>query len=189
MSSSFLTGSFTSNISVHLWVFGPSPLLKSLFSYIYSCFRKAGLISRSCLLELMNSRVFSMLHLYFLIINAHITKHARFWAFSLLIRTLSWFSRPSFIKLKISSGIFSASSNRTCFSSSYQLRVRYYTPMLSQWLLSCMPAVFTILETLLEIMNSKSCAPYSSQINNPSFIFMTPTRFSSSTSSCCYCCY
>ena len=160
-----------------------------MFSYIYICFRNAGLISRSWRLEFMNSSVFNMLHLYFLIINAQITKHARFYAFSLLINTLSWFSSPSFIKLYISSGIFSASSNNTYFSSSYQLRVKYYTPMLSQWLLSCIPAVFTIFETLFEIMNSKSWAPYSSQINKPSFIFMTPTRFSSSTSSCYYCYY
>ena len=134
----------------------------------------------------MNSRVLCMLHLYFLIINAQITKQARFYAFSLLIKTLSWFSRPSFMKLKISSGIFSPSSNKTCFSSSCQLRVKYCTPMLSQWLLSCIPAVFTIFDTLFEIMNSKSYAPYSSHINSPSFILMTPTRFSSSASSCCY---
>jgi hypothetical protein len=46
-----------------------------------------------------------------------------------LMRTLSWFSRASFMKLKISSGIFSCSSNRICFSSSYQLRVKYWTPI------------------------------------------------------------
>ena len=124
-----------------------------------------------------------MLHLKRLMIKAAITKHARFWAFSLLIRTLSWFSSASFIKLNISSGIFSPSSNKICFSSSCQFRVRYYTPMLSQWFVSCIPAVFTILWTLLEMMNSRSCAPYSSQINSPSLILMTPTRFSSSCSS------
>ena len=157
----------------------------SLFSYIWSYFRNAGLISKSCRLELRNSRVLSMLHLYLLIMKAAITKQALFWAFSLLMRTLSWFSRASFMKLKISSGIFSCSSNRICFSSSYQLRVRYWTPMLSQWFVSCMPAVLTTLCTLLEIMNSKSYAPYSSQIKSPSLILMTPTRLSSSTSSCC----
>ena len=92
----------------------------------------------------------------------------------------------SFIKLKISSGIFSWSSNRICFSSSYQFRVRYWTPMLSQWLVSCMPAVLTTRYTLLEMMNSRSWAPYSSQMKRPSLILMTPTRLSSSRSSACW---
>lgn len=123
-----------------------------------------------------------MLHLYLLIIKADMTKQALFYAFSLLINTLSWFSRASFIKLKISSGIFSPSSNRIYFSSSCQLRVRYWTPIESQWLVSYIPAVFTTRWTLFEIMNSRSWAPYSSQMKRPSFIFITPTRLSSSAS-------
>lgn len=175
-------GSFYSEISDHLWVLGPSPLLNNLFSYIWSYLRNAGLISRSCLLEFKNSKVLSILHLYLRIIKAQMTKHALFWAFSDFISTLSWFSKASFIKLKISSGIFSCSSKSICFSSSCQLSVRYWTPILSQWLVSCIPAVFTTLWTLFEIINSRSWAPYSSQMKRPSFIFMTPTRFSSSSS-------
>jgi hypothetical protein len=139
-----------------------------------------------------------MLHLYLRIINAAMTKQALFWAFSLLTSTLSWFSRASLIKLKTSSGIFSPSSNRICFSSSCQFKVKYWTPILSQWFVSYIPAVFTILWTLFEITNSRSYnltlkshiknwlltyAPYSSQIKSPSLILTTPTRFSSSTSS------
>lgn len=148
--------SVVSEISVHLYVFGPRPLLKSLFSYCCNYLRKLGLISRSYLLEFKNSSVFNMLHRYLLITYAAMTKQALFWAFSLLTRTLSWFSRASFIKLKTSSGIFSASSKRICFSSSYQFKVRYWTPMVSQWFVSCIPAVLTILCTLFEIKNSRS---------------------------------
>ena len=180
MSSSFLIGSFCSLISVHLCVLGPRPLLKSLFSYIWSYLRNDGLISRSCLLELRNSRVLSMLQRYFLIIKAARTKQALFYAFTDLIRTLSLFSNAVLIKLKISSGIFSPSSNRTWFSSSYQFRVRYWTPIESQWLVIYIPAVLTILWTLFEMINSISWAPYSSQMNKPSLILTTPTRFSSS---------
>lgn len=182
MSSSFLIGSDVSDISVHLWVFGPRPLLNNLFSYIWSCLRKDGLISRSYLLEFRNSRVLIMLHRYLLIMKAAITKQALFCAFSLLISTLSWFSSASFMKLKISSGIFSWSSNKICFSSSFQLSVRYWTPILSQWFVSYIPAVFTILWTLFEMINSRSWAPYSSQMKSPSLILMTPTRLSSSNS-------
>jgi len=78
ISSSFLIGSLTSDISVHLYVLGPRPLLNNLFSYFYNCFKKAGLISRSCLLEFKNSRVFNMLHLYLLMMKAAMTKHALF---------------------------------------------------------------------------------------------------------------
>ena len=145
INSSFLIGSELSEISVQRYVFGPRPLLKSLFSYYWSYFRKLGLISRSYLLEFRNSKVFNMLHRYLLMTKAAMTKQALFCAFSLLTSTLSWFSSASFIKLKTSSGIFSASSNRICFSSSYQFKVRYCTPIVSQWLVSCIPAVFTIL--------------------------------------------
>ena len=99
ISSSFLIGSFCSDISDHLWVLGPKPRLKSLFSYIWSCLRKAGRISKSWRLELRNSKVLSMLHRYLLMMKAEMTKQALFWAFSLLIKTLSWFSRASFMKL------------------------------------------------------------------------------------------
>jgi len=67
ISSSFIIGSFISAISVHRWVFGPIPLVKSLFSYIWSYLKNDGLISKSYLLEFMNSSVLSMLHLYLLI--------------------------------------------------------------------------------------------------------------------------
>ena len=70
--------------------------------------------------------------------------------------TLSWLSTASSIKRYISSGIFSAESNRVYFSSSCQFNVRYMTPMASQKLRNWVPAQLITLVTLLATTNSKS---------------------------------
>ena len=90
ISSSFSrSGTAVCASSFHRVVFGPNPLANNFYSCWCSCAKKDWRSSRSGLLELMNSRVFTRDHLKRRIMKVATTKQALFWALTDWIITLS----------------------------------------------------------------------------------------------------
>lgn len=150
---------------------------------------KVALISKSGLLLFRNSRLLSSDHLYFRIMYAARVHVALLWPLIEWTSTLSVASTASSMKSNIALLASSLPSRTTWLSWSSQKKVRYATPIGSQWFGIYLPAQLMIWVTLLATTNSMSYDASSSPMNNPSLILMAPIMSGSIWYYCYYCCY